>query len=108
MSLGGNKEYPGHTEAQWLPFSFSTSGDQTIVAAVANQTIRVIALVISAASTTNITLKDGATAKSGAMPLTGLVLDIEEKPLILTIGNAFVINSSAAVVVGGMVFVAQG
>lgn len=103
-----NQHYPTEIEAQWLAVSFSSSGDNTIVAGVAGQTIRVISLVLGAATQTNLTLKDGATARSGAIPTTSLVLDLDSKPFICGVGNSFVINSSVATSVGGMVLVVQG
>ena len=87
--------------------SFSTSGDQVIVAAVSGQTTRVHRMILVVAPATNITIKNGAgTSLTGAMPLGAggaIVLDFSNRPWFKTsVNTAFIINSSAAVQVGGM------
>lgn len=88
--------------------NFSASGDNTIIAGVGGQTIRVHRLRFVAAAPTNITIKDGAgTVLEGPITMTAggaMVLDLSGRPYYRTsVGNAFVINSSAAVQVGGRV-----
>lgn len=102
------QHFPSHLDAVWKPFSFSTSGDQSIVAGVAGTVIYVYSVVLSSASSTNVTFKDGGgTNFSGAMPVTSMALDLENKPMIVSKGNSFIINSSNAVAVGGMILVVQ-
>jgi hypothetical protein len=93
--------------------SFTTTGDNTIIAAVAGKLITVISLLLVSTGTTNITIKDGANLLSGAMPLAAGI------PLILspdatldyfatTSGtNNFVLNQSGAVQISGTVWYLQ-
>lgn len=96
------------------PVSFSSANDNTIVAAgAANQIIRVFRIWFVVATATNITFKSGAsTALSGVATLGAngaLVFDHAGEPWFTTAaGQAFVINSSAAVVVGGTVYFTLG
>jgi hypothetical protein len=92
--------------------SFSGSGDQVVgPAAIALQMVEVYRLALVFGGTTNITFKDGSggTALTGAMPFNNggqLFLDISGENVHhfrTTIGNAFVINSSAAVQVSGWI-----
>lgn len=109
MSLEGSvQHYPTHLDAAWVPISFNTSGDQTIVAGAAGQRVYVYSIILSAASQVNLIFKDGTTAKSGAMPISSMTIDMEDKPFITSSGNAFVINSSGNIAVGGMALVLQG
>lgn len=101
-----NASFPATSNAQSAVISFSGSGDNTVVAGVAGKTIRILKLVFNVAATTNITLKHGATAWTGAMPFVanmGFVEDAETDPFITASGEAFVINSSVAVQVSGYV-----
>jgi hypothetical protein len=89
--------------------SFSSSGDNTIVSAgVGAVTTRVHRLFIVVAGATSITIKNGAGASlTGAMSLSAggsIVLDFNQEPWFKTsAATAFIINSSAAVQVSGMV-----
>jgi hypothetical protein len=89
--------------------SISSSGDNTVVAGTAAQTIRIFKLVLVPASGVSVTLKDGAsTSLTGAIPLTAngsLVIDggDGEPELITSSANAFVVNLSGAVTVTGWV-----
>jgi hypothetical protein len=89
--------------------TFSSSGDNTVVSAGAGQvTTRVHRLFIVVAGATSITIKNGAGASlTGAMPLSAggsIVLDFNQEPWFKTsAATAFIINSSAAVQVSGMV-----
>lgn len=87
--------------------SFATSGDNNIVAGVTAKVIKAYRLYIVVGGATNITIKDGSTALTGAMPFASngsLVLDFSGIPWYTTsAGNALVINSSAAVQVSGRV-----
>lgn len=88
----------------------STSGDQTAIAAVAGQTIRVYDIALACDSANALTFKDGATALSGAMKVSGLSLDMSPhgRPrFICTKGNAFVINLGSAVQTSGTIWYTQ-
>ncbi len=86
--------------------NFSTAIDSTIIAAVAASKIHLCGLLFTVGGETNITLKFGATAKTGAMDFGGTG---EPKGIVAPIwfdiplgtNEAFVIASSAAVQVSG-------
>ena len=82
----------------------ASSGDNTIISAVATKTIRIYDMIWRASGTVTVTLKDGAaTSLEGAHSCVqgdGMVYD--EKPsgephFVLTAGNAFIIGLSGAV-----------
>lgn len=94
--------------------SFTTTGDNTIVASVAGKLITVVGLLLVSTGTTNITVKDGAaTSLSGAMPLaagTPLVLPVD--PTVdwyqtSVTSNNLVLNQSGAVQISGTVWYVQ-
>lgn len=93
--------------------SFNTTGDNTIVAAVAAQTIRIHRLILSVSTPTNLIFKDSTpTNFSGAMPFAangGLILDFDSgEPWYKTaVGKAFVINQSGTAQVSGTVYYEQ-
>lgn len=106
-----NANFPGTTNAQVIAVSFAASGDNTVIAGVAGKSIAIVKLVIVAAAATNIVLKHGATAWTGAIPFaanSGFAEDGETDPFITAAGEAFVINSSNAVQVSGYVKYTQG
>jgi len=93
------------------PISFSGSGDNQIIAAVAGQTIRVFGLFFTVAGATVLTFKDGSTNLTGAMTFNqggAMVLDPLGWLPRFMISGAFIINSSVAVQVSGRVMYAQG
>ncbi len=95
--------------------SFTLTGDNTIVAAVAGKLITVVALLLVSTGTTNITVKDGTggTALSGAMPLAaGVPLFLDEKSDLdyystSNVANNLVLNQSGAVQISGTVWYIQ-
>jgi hypothetical protein len=95
--------------------SFSASGDNTLVAAVAKQTIQMVGILLVVGGATNLTFKDGTagTARSGALPMTAngaLVLDPNQNNLWYQTSsgsNNLVLNSSNAVQVSGTVYFKQ-
>lgn len=91
--------------------SFNSTGDNTIIAAVANQGIRVYKIFFVADATTTIVFKNGSTALSGSIPLFAggaFVLDVSQEPWFMTsIGSAFVINQSGTANVGGQIYFHQ-
>ena len=105
--MAGIANFASRNAAQVADVNISSSGDNTIIAASAGNTIRIVKLVLAAQSPVAITLKDGSTAVFGPATLTSVALDNDNCPLILTSGNAFVINLGAAVQVGGYVMYIQ-
>ena len=87
------------------PINFAASGNNTVVAAVAGKGIYVYRMYFTVAGATNITIYNGTTPLTGAIPLAtngSYVLDFSGIPwYTVTAGNAFIINSSAAVQVSG-------
>jgi len=97
-----------------VAISFTTTGDNTIVAAVAGKLITVVALLLVSTGTTNITVKDGAAnLLSGAMPLAaGIPLVLNVDPTVdwyqtTSAANALVLNQSGAVQISGTVWYVQ-
>lgn len=94
--------------------SFSSSGDNTAVAASTGKTIKIWKLAFTVAGAVNPTFKDGAsTSLSGAFVLTAngsnLVFDYDGSPWWVTSpGNAFIINLSGAVALTGQVWYTIG
>jgi hypothetical protein len=117
MAQGYSRTYPRFTNAIYANISISSSGDNVVIAGVANQTIRILKLVLGAASTVTAKLCDGVIAGSppsldtgtvkGTLQLGSLALSMEEDPMILTTGNEFNINLGSGVSVTGMVAYVQ-
>lgn len=94
--------------------SFSSSGDNTIIAANERQSIRLFAIALTAASPVTITVKDGASITLGAFQgVTSLVLDpfaacpASHERWTLTRGNALIFNLSSGVSVTGTIWAMQ-
>jgi hypothetical protein len=107
--MGAQFLYPRMQILLTAPVSFSGAGDNTIVAAVASTRIVVDRIFLVVAAATNLTFKDGAaTALSGAVPMAangGLTFDTTGEPwFTTTLGNAFIINSSAGIQVSGQIY----
>jgi len=87
--------------------SFASSGDNTAIAAVTGERIKVYSIELTLASATTVTFKSGAsTSLSGAETLTGLVKDMRlpSQPWFVTApGQAFVINLGGAVQASGQI-----
>lgn len=95
-----------------VPITFSGSGDQTLVSAVALQTVRAYRILLTTAGATALTFKDGAsTSLTGAMSFGtngSLALDMQgEAWFTTTAGNAFILNSSNSVQVSGVLYYVQ-
>lgn len=93
--------------------SVAASGDNTLVAGVAAQTVRVFRIFFVVAGAVNIQFKaaTGGTALTGVMTMSAggaLVLDFSGEPWFVTAtAGAFVLNLSAAVQVSGAVYYTQ-
>lgn len=94
---------------QQTDINFSSSGDNTIVAGVSGKKVRLYRITFVVGAATNLEFKDGASiVLAGPYPLAAnqsFVLDYTftgMPPWFTTAsGNAFVINSSNAVQIGG-------
>jgi len=88
------------------------SGDTTAVAAAAGKATRLYRLLLVVSGATNITIKDGSTALTGAMPIAAngsITLDFSGEPWFVGSNNTnFIVNSSNAVNVEGSVWYTQG
>jgi hypothetical protein len=88
---------------------FSTIATHSIVALVASKQIKICNIMLTVAGETNLTFKSGTTAISGALDFggtdepRGMVHHFGDFPLQTTIGEAFQIQSTAAVQVSGYV-----
>lgn len=106
--MGSQFLYPRVAHLKSAAIDFAGSGNNTIVAAVASNRILIHRIWFVVGGATNLIFKDGTTGLSGTVPLSangGITLDTTGEPwFITTIGNALIINSSAAVQIGGMVF----
>ncbi len=103
---------PNPTFLSRAAITFSGSGDNALVAAVAGQIVQVYRIFFVVGGTTNLTFKDGAsTSLSGAMPFIAngaMVLDNSGDPwFTTTAGNAFILNSSSGVQISGTVYYLQ-
>lgn len=92
--------------------SISSSGDNTIIAGVGGQTIRIFRIFFVVSGAVSVTIKDGAgTSLTGAMAFLangGLVLDFTNEPWFVTsTANAFIINLGTAVQTSGAVYYTQ-
>ena len=98
------EQFCGSTEPAWYPVTLS-SGNNIAISGVAGEQVKVYAVILTASTSVNITFKDGSTPFSGAMPMTSMALDLERKPMLTSVGNDFVINSSGNA--AGMVFASK-
>ena len=90
--------------------SFAGTGDNTVIPSQSNGKISIWRLVMTAAGTTAVIIKDGSTALTGAMTITTnqpvtLADGADVSPFFgpLGLGNAFVINQSGSVQISGVV-----
>lgn len=94
--------------------NFAASGDNTLIAAVAAQEIRIWQIFMVSIAAVNVIFKNGATAFNAfAIPLTAagssIVLDHTGQPWMTTSpGSAFVVNLSGAVQVTGQCYYTLG
>ena len=89
----------------------SSAGDNTIVAAVASQTIRIYKMFYVVSAAANITIKSSAVSLTGAIPYTGSAstfYDYDAHPWFTFASNsAFILTVSAAVQVSGRAYYTQ-
>lgn len=90
--------------------NFNATGDNTIIAGVLGQTIRIMRMLLTTdGSSTTLTFKDSTpTNFTGAMTLSGLILDDSGEPWYVTAsGKGFVINQSGTAQISGTVWYSQ-
>lgn len=113
-----SKHFPQYSSAQKASISISSGTTTAVIAGVANQTIRILFIVLVGASGANtFQFADGTTpgAFTGAMPIglgsgapQGIVLDHTSNPLIMTAGNSFSIITTQSIGLTGYVMFTQG
>lgn len=101
-AIGDVGLYPRASNMTVTPVSFSSAGNNTIVVRSVG-TIKLYKLVLSCASSTNLTLMNGTSVSaSGIMPATSVFLPFDTQPHVTTTStNNFVINQPTAVACGG-------
>lgn len=110
--LGVNFNYPDTPVLSSAIINTPTTGDNTIVAGVSLQTIRMHKLFLVASAATIITFKDGSgTALTGPITLStggAMVFDLDGEPWFLTsAGNGLVINQTGTAQLSGRVYYKQ-
>ena len=85
--------------------SFSDTGDNTVVAATAGQSIRVYRIFFVASADTTVTIKNGTTALTGEITVFAggaFVLEYNEEPWFTTsAGSAFVLSQTGTAQISG-------
>jgi hypothetical protein len=89
--------------------SVAASGDNTVIAGIAGQTIRLYALALTLAAPVDVALKDGATVLGTFQGVTALIFDplIGNPRWVTSAGNGLVVNLAAAVACKGTVWFTQ-
>ena len=94
-----------------MDINYNTSGDKTVIAAVAGSTIRIHRITLYCNASNTLTLKDGTTAIMGAFAFVaneGWEHDAcDHCPIKLSDGNAFTLNLGSSAQVSGAVWYAQ-
>lgn len=113
--VGSGRILPAVAELSQVSIDYATTGDKTLVAAVAGQTIRVYGFFLFIAVATSLQFKDGV-AGAGfhgviAAPTNfSMILDIqviEEPWFVTTAGNAFVLNQTGTSQISGRLYYSQ-
>ena len=94
---------------QTTPINFSSTGDNTVISAIASTRILVDRVWLVASTATNLTFKDGASnSLSGPVPMSangGLTFDISGEAWFVTaLANAFIINQSGTAQISGQIY----
>jgi hypothetical protein len=97
--------------AQQAPINFSASGDNIIVPSMSGTFVKVLQLLLVSGGATTLIFKSGVSLLSGPMPMLAsgsILLSYVQLPLqTLNLGDAFVINNSAAIQIGGIIWFLQ-
>lgn len=91
---------------QTAKIDIASASDNEIIAATASQKIHVVSITFIMASENTVTLKNGATAISGAMVFSGprgMTMNFYPFPLAMSVNSAFNITLSASSQVSGLV-----
>lgn len=101
-AIGDVGLYPRVSNMTVTPVSFSAAGNNIVVLR-ATGTIKLYKLVLSCASSSNLTLMNGTTVSaSGIMPSTSIFLPFDTQPHVTTTStNNLVINQPTAIACGG-------
>lgn len=87
---------------------FSGSGDNLVIPGVSNKIIKVLQYFLVIAGQTTLTFKSASIAITGPLEFSGSSADVQDfiqLPLTcLNAGDGFLINSSAAVQIGGTIW----
>lgn len=99
---------PGAAALTSVKIDTNSSGDLSLVVATTAKSTKFYRLLLVAAASTTITVKDGATTLTGAITLgTGgsIILDYSGEPWWTgSVNTAFIINNSAAVQISGTAY----
>lgn len=99
--------YPRFPHLLRAPINFSASGNNTVVSADTTRRVLIHRIWLVVGGATNITFKDNLPSP-GAIPLGqygGITFDTTGEPWLVTdVNTAFIINSSSAVQVSGVVY----
>jgi len=91
---------------------FTATGDNTLVAGVGGQSVKVYKFFLVASAATVITFKNGATALHGPLTLAAggsFVLDFDAEPWFTTsAAAAFVLNQTGTAQISGRLYYLQG
>ena len=103
-AIGDVGLYPRVSNMTVTPVNFSSAGNNIVVLRSVG-TVKVYKLVLSCASSTNITLMNGtAVSATGIMSSTSIFLPFDTQPHVTTTStNNFVVNQPTAVQCGGFV-----
>ena len=111
---GANSRFSAPAVSQLLEakLDFNATGDTSVIAGVAGQTIRIYRIFFVVGANTSIKFKDGATDLTGLMTMLSagaFVLDFQADPWLTTsAASAFVINQSGTAQISGRVYYSQG
>ena len=92
------------------PVSFSSAGDNIVIAGVAGKRIKVLQYFWVISAVANLIFKSGTTALSGTLEFPSAGSDVQDfiqLPINCNIGDAFIINLSTTVTVGGIIWYIQ-
>lgn len=91
--------------------NFSASGNNIVIPGIAGKRIKVLQYFFVIAAATNLTFQSASTPLSGPLDFGSNAADVQDfiqLPLTCLPGDAFIINSSSAVQVGGTIWYIQG
>lgn len=89
-----------------LPVSFTASGDNTLITAMAGKVIRVYSCALTFPDPVDVTFMNGAVSMGEYSQITSIVLDpfVFSPRFVLSANTAFIINLSAALLGTGTIW----